>query len=50
MRDQEHIIARARRGDADDFEQLVATYRNQVFRIDLRVCGYVADSEDVALE
>ena len=50
MRDQEHIIARARRGDADAFEQLVAAYRNQVFRLALRMCGNEADADEVAQE
>ena len=48
MKDQEHIIARARRGDADAFEQLVAAYRNQVFRLALRMCGNEADADEVA--
>ena len=39
MKDQENIIARARRGDADAFEQLVVAYRDQVFRLALRMCG-----------
>ena len=30
MKDQENIIARARRGDAGAFEQLVEPYRDQV--------------------
>ena len=50
MRDQEHIIARARRGDADAFEQLVEAYRNQVFRLALRMCGNEADADEVAQE
>ena len=50
MKDQEHIIARARRGDADAFEQLVAAYRNQVFRLALRMCGNEADADEVAQE
>ena len=50
MKDQEHIIARARRGDADAFEQLVAAYRNQVFRLALRMCGDEADADEVAQE
>ena len=50
MKDQEHIIARARRGDADAFEQLVTAYRNQVFRLALRMCGNEADADEVAQE
>ena len=50
MKDQEHIIARARRGDADAFEQLVAAYRNQVFRLALRMCDNEADADEVAQE
>ena len=50
MKDQEHIIARARRGDADAFEQLVEAYRNQVFRLALRMCGNEADADEVAQE
>ena len=50
MKDQEHIIARARRGDADAFEQLVAAYRNQVFRLAMRMCGNEADADEVAQE
>ena len=50
MKDQEKIIARARRGDADAFEQLVVAYRNQVFRLALRMCGSEADADEVAQE
>lgn len=50
MKDQENIIARARRGDADAFEQLVAAYRDQVFRLALRMCGNEADADEVAQE
>lgn len=50
MKDQEHIIARARRGDAHAFEQLVTAYRNQVFRLALRMCGNEADADEVAQE
>lgn len=50
MKDQEKIIARARRGDADAFEQLVAAYRDQVFRLALRMCGSEADADEVAQE
>lgn len=47
---QENIIARARRGDADAFEQLVETYREPVFRLALRMCGNAADAEEAAQE
>lgn len=50
MKDQENIIARARRGDADAFEQLVVAYREQVFRLALRMCGSEADADEVAQE
>lgn len=50
MKDQEKIIARARRGDADAFEQLVVSYRDQVFRLALRMCGSEADADEVAQE
>ena len=50
MKDQENIIARARRGDADAFEQLVVAYRDQVFRLALRMCGSEADADEVAQE
>ena len=50
MKDQEKIIARARRGDADAFEQLVVAYRDQVFRLALRMCGSEAVAEVVAQE
>ena len=50
MKDQEKIIARARRGDADTFEQLVVSYRDQVFRLALRMCGSEADADEVAQE
>ena len=46
MKDQENIIARARRGDAGAFEQLVETYRDQVYRIALRMCGNAADADE----
>lgn len=50
MKDQEKIIARARRGDADAFEQLVVSYRDQAFRLALRMCGSEADADEVAQE
>ena len=50
MKEQENIVARARRGDADAFEQLVAAYRDQVFRLALRMCGNAADADEVAQE
>lgn len=50
MKDQEKIIARARRGDADAFEQLVVAYREQVFRLALRMCGSEADADEVGQE
>lgn len=50
MKDQENIIARARRGDAGAFEQLVETYRDQVYRIALRMCGNAADADEVPQE
>ena len=50
MKDQENIIARARQGDADAFEQLVVAYRDQVFRLALRMCGNEADADEVAQE
>ena len=50
MKDQENIIARARRGDADAFERLVVAYRDQVFRLALRMCGSEADADEVAQE
>ena len=50
MKDQEKIIARTRRGDADAFEQLVVAYREQVFRLALRMCGSEADADEVAQE
>ncbi len=50
MKDQENIIARAQRGDADAFEQLVIAYRDQVFRLALRMCGNEADADEVAQE
>lgn len=50
MKDQENIVARARRGDADAFEQLVVAYRDQVFRLALRMCGNEADADEVAQE
>lgn len=50
MKEQENIVARARRGDADAFEQLVVAYRDQVFRLALRMCGNAADADEVAQE
>ena len=50
MKDQENIIARARRGDAGAFEQLVETYRDQVYRIALRMCGNAADADEAITE
>ena len=50
MKDQENIIARARRGDAGAFEQLVETYREQVYRIALRMCSNAADADEAAQE
>ena len=50
MKEQENIIARARRGDADAFERLVVAYRDQVFRLALRMCGSEVDADEVAQE
>ena len=50
MKETENIIARARRGDAGAFEQLVEMYRDQVFRLALRMCGNEADADEVAQE
>lgn len=50
MKDEEKVIARARRGDADAFGQLVAAYRDTVFRLALRMCGNEADADEVAQE
>ena len=48
MKELDMTVARARKGDADAFEQLVNTYRDQVFRLALRMCGNETDADEVA--
>ena len=48
MKEPDMIVARARKGDTDAFEQLVITYREPVFRLALRMCGNAADAEEAA--
>ena len=45
MKELDMTVARARKGDADAFEQLVNTYRDQVFRLALRMCGNETDAD-----
>ena len=48
MKELDMTVARAQKGDAAAFEQLVVTYRDQVFRLALRMCGNEADADEVA--
>ena len=48
MKELDMTVARAQKGDADAFEQLVNTYRDQVFRLALRMCGNEADADEAA--
>lgn len=48
MKELDMTVARAQKGDAAAFEQLVVTYRDQVFRLALRMCGNEADADEAA--
>ena len=48
--DDGELIARARRGDADAYEQLVRRYERLVFRAAYLIVGEAAEAEDVAQE
>lgn len=48
MKELDMTVARAQKGDADAFEQLVNTYRDQVFRLALRMCGNETDADEAA--
>ena len=50
MMDELRAIARAKKGDAEAFEFLVATYETSVYRLALRMCGNTHDAEEVAQE
>ena len=42
----DHLLARARRGDRDAFETLYRTFAGPVHNLGLRMCGSVADAEE----
>ncbi len=44
------LLARAKQGDLDAFEQLVIRHERQVFRLALRMTGGVEDAKDVTQE
>jgi RNA polymerase sigma factor (sigma-70 family) len=46
--DETELVARARRGDADAFEELVRTYQGIALRTAFVVCGNAADAEEAA--
>ena len=48
MKELDMTVARAQKGDAAAFEQLVVTYRDQVFRLALRMCGNETDADEAA--
>ena len=48
MKELDMTVARAQKGDAAAFEQLVNTYRDQVFRLALRMCGNETDADEAA--
>lgn len=48
--DEKDILARARRGDTDAFEQLVTCYEKRVYAIALRSTGCPEDAADITQE
>ncbi len=46
--DENEIVARARRGDADAYEELVRTYQGIAFRTACLIAGNAADAEEAA--
>ena len=47
-RDETELVARARRGDADAYEELVRAYQGIAFRTAYLVTGNAADAEEAA--
>ena len=48
--DDKHILARARRGELDAFEELVRRYEKRVYVIALRSSGNPEDAADITQE
>jgi RNA polymerase sigma-70 factor (ECF subfamily) len=48
--DEKEIVRRFQRGEPGAFEQLYAQYGDRVYRFCYRLCGHVADAEDLAQE
>jgi DNA-directed RNA polymerase specialized sigma24 family protein len=48
-RDDRELVARAKRGDADAYEELVHTYQGIALRTAYLIAGNAADSEEAAL-
>ncbi|HET8577777.1 MAG TPA: sigma-70 family RNA polymerase sigma factor [Methylomirabilota bacterium] len=48
--DPQEFVARLRAGEAEAFEELVATYQHRVFGVALRMLGNAAEAEEVAQE
>jgi RNA polymerase sigma factor (sigma-70 family) len=46
--DEKELVARARRGDADAYEELVRTYQGIAFRTAYLIAGNAADAEEAA--
>lgn len=47
---EDDLVERAKRGDADAYERIVETYQGIAFRVAYVVCGDAADAEDAAQE
>ena len=48
--DDKHILARARRGELDAFEELVRQYEKRVYAVALRASGSPEDAADITQE
>ena len=48
--DEKHILARARRGELDAFEELVRQYEKRVYAVALRSSGSPEDAADITQE
>ena len=48
MQEESRLIARARRGDPDAFERLVAPYERKIYALSLRMMGDPEDARDAA--
>lgn len=48
--EDKHIVSRARRGDADAFEELVRRYEKRIYAVALRSSGSPEDAADITQE